>query len=115
MLHFIPSKNKIPIIFSFNNSLERTQTVLNDTIFYEAFKIYLTVKNYIDTNQYSIMEIKKITDILQCNISIEYIENIQNDQYIFEQIYINSIRQYYNNSEYEEMITSFLQPLDINQ
>lgn len=76
----------------------------------QNLKTYITIKNYLNTNKYSYQEIIDIVNnIFKKNITIEDIENINNDRYLFEKIFLNNVQYYYNSQDYIDLIQIYKQ------
>ena len=75
-----------------------------DTIFYPFIKKYLTLKKYIRSGKYSKQEIKDFFKILGEEITERDFLNINNFDYLFEQIYLIPIKNFIFSDEYKNLI-----------
>lgn len=107
-------ENMVSLVLDLNNLLESHNYLIN-TVFFKPIKTYVTIQNYVRTNLYSNEKIKNILlQLFDTIITDEDIENCFNQEYLFEKIVIETMRNYYNSQDYKEILQSTIKEWDYN-
>lgn len=78
--------------------------VNSPTIFYSYIKKYLNLKTYINCRKYSKQEIKDFFKLFKDEITDKDFTNINNFDYLFEQIYIIPAKNFIFSDEYKNLV-----------
>ena len=90
--------------FFFYNNITITYYYCGIHFFTKYIKKYLTLKNFLMYNKYSKQEIKNFFNILGEEITEKDFLNINNFDYLFEQIYLIPMKKYIQSNEYKELV-----------
>ena len=93
------------------DSMNNGELLLNispSSIYFQGLKFLETLRSYISCGNYSSEEILQFFSLFNPDISQEILDNAYNEVYLFEHLYLNVVRKWYNSPEYEEIVRSFM-------